>query len=95
MHKKTMNPNFFFLAPRLPHVVQGADDTGDSGCEGRDGRVGEESNGEAQLVPWCSFRQTVHQDADNIAVAVKHFVLVLKDVDAETFYARASNNTCP
>ena len=29
----------------------------------------------------------VHQDADNIAVAVEHFVLVLKEVDAETFYA--------
>jgi len=27
----------------------------------------------------------VHQDADNIAVAVEHFVLVLKEVDAETF----------
>lgn len=29
----------------------------------------------------------VHQDADNIAVAVEHFVLVLKEVDAETFQA--------
>ena len=28
----------------------------------------------------------MHQDADNIAVAVEHFVLVLKDVDAETFF---------
>ena len=39
-----MNPYFFFfLSPRLPHVAQGAKDTGDSGCEVHDNRVGEES----------------------------------------------------
>ena len=44
---QTMNQHFFFLAPRLPHVVQGAEGTG-SGCEVHDGR-GEESSEGVQL----------------------------------------------
>ena len=66
-------------------MIQGAEDTGDSGCEVHDGR--RKKKRRSSTVPWCSTRQTVHQDADNIADAVKHFVLVLKEVDAETFYA--------
>ena len=41
-------PTLFFLARRLPHVVQGAEGTGFSGCEVHDGR-GEESSEGVQL----------------------------------------------
>ena len=44
-------PTLFFslLAPRLPHVVQGAEDTCESGCEVHDDRIGEESIGVVEL----------------------------------------------
>ena len=44
-------PTLFFslLAPRLPHVVQGAEDTCESGCEVHDARIGEESIGVVEL----------------------------------------------
>ena len=47
--QQTMNPQFFLLAPRLPHVVRGAKDTCESGCEVHDGRVGEECIGVEEL----------------------------------------------
>ena len=81
-----MNPHFFFslLAPRLPHVMQGAEDTG---CEVHDGRAGEESSGGVQLPRGVRFLQTVHQDADDISAALEHFVLVQEELDVETFQA--------
>ena len=43
-------PTFFsLLAPRLPHVMQGAKGNDDSGCEVHDDRVGEESIVRVQL----------------------------------------------
>ena len=49
--QQNMNQHFFFslLAPRLPHVVQGAEDTCESGCEVHDDRIGEESIGVVEL----------------------------------------------
>ena len=72
-------------------MVQGAEDTGDSGlkCIIVKGR-GEESIGGVQLFHGARFPQTVHQDAGDITV--EHFVLVQEEVDIRTFKA-ASNNT--
>ena len=46
---KPWTHTFFLLAPRLPHVVRGAKDTCESGCEVHDGRVGEECIGVEEL----------------------------------------------
>ena len=76
--QQTMNPHFFFLlAPRLPHVVQGTEKNGNSGCaaEVHHGRVGEESSGGVQLSHGARFLWTAHLDANDIAVRPDHFVL--------------------
>ena len=89
--QQTMNQHFFFslLAPRLPHVVQGKEDTDDSGCaaEVHHGRVGEESSGGVQLSHGARFLWTAHLDANDIAVRPEHFVLVQEEVDVETVQA--------
>ena len=65
-------------------MVQGAEDTGDSGlkCIIVKGR-GEESIGGVQLFHGARFPQTVTKDADDITV--EHFVLVQEEVDVESF----------
>ena len=70
-------PTLFFslLAPRLPHVVQGAKDTGDSGLKymaiGKEKKAAEWYN-----CPMVPFLQTVHPVANDIAVELEHFVFV-------------------
>ena len=63
------------LAPRLPHVVQGAKDTGDSGLKymaiGKEKKAAEWYN-----CPMVPFLQTVHLVANDIAVELEHFVFV-------------------
>ena len=84
---QTMNPHFFFLAPRLPHVVQGAKGTGDSGCEVHDGRRGEESSIEVQLSHGGRFFGRCTRTRTKSLSESKHFVLVKEDADVETFKA--------
>ena len=87
-----MNQHFFFSVdtslPRLAHVIQGGEDTSESGCEANDGRAGVYSQQSSTTVRWCPFPRTVHQVADDIIVASEHFVLVQDvQVDVETFQA--------
>ena len=85
--QQTMKPTLFlFLACTTPpHAVQ--EDTGDSGCEVHDGRVGEESSGGVQLSHGARFLWTAHLDANDIAVRPEHSVLVEEEADVETIQA--------
>ena len=67
-----MNQHFFLLAPRLPHLVQGAKGTANSDLRyimaGEEKKAAKEYN--CPMVPVSS-----DGDADDVAVAVEHFVL--------------------
>ena len=75
---------FFLLAPRLPHVVQGSEDTGDSGCEVHGGRVGDESSRVVQLSHGVRF---VRRHTWTPPISLEHFVVVQEEVDVETLQA--------
>ena len=84
---QTMNPHFFSsLAPRLPHVVQAlkAPPT-PAWSTWWSGRRKKRRSG--TTVPWCVFLQTVHLDANDIAVRPEHSVLVEEEADVETIQA--------
>ena len=62
-------PTLFFswLATRLPHVVQGAKGTGDSGCEVHDCRIGEEIISQEHNCPMVAVSS---DGANDIAVRI-------------------------
>ena len=68
-------PTLFFLARRLPHVVQGAEGTGFSGCEVHDGRGEESSEGVqlshgARFLRRCTWTLTTSQSRSRLSTSL-------------------------
>ena len=87
LQKKNHEPTLFLLAPRLPHVVQGAEDTGDSGCEVHYGSVGEESISQEFNCPVVPVSSDDAPGRRRHCCCIRALCSVQEVVDVETFQA--------